>query len=684
MGAALAVLVGLVLWGTPMGDWWENASYDYQFRFSSRAVTNQVVLVQMDNQAYKDLHLERYDPLKPGSVPWDRNVHTALLNHLADGGASLVAMDVFFIRTNDPVTDRALAAALRRQKNAVIAGTIVRKVNPMAYPKVDAMEPTYPADIFLEAVHNHCGIARLDPASDSIVRKQWPFPSPGLTASPQFYSLPWEAALVAGAKLDNSEPRERWLRYYHEGAWARISYSDALEKQPDWFRDKIVFIGNQPQSTVPDKDEIDKFREPFTRWTNESYGGVDINITAFLNLMNRDWLERSPMWAEGIVVALAGILLGGGLCKLRPLPALWTTAGVAVAVTLGSVSWSYFGNHWFPWLVIVLGQAPFALGWAVFMPAFHRVEETLTIATMIKEYRSAQTGKPVPKPSPKTPAAELPDTPDYELFDPPFGEGAYGKVWVVRNAVQQWQALKVIYLSKFDNNTDPFDREFNGISRYKPVSDKHPGLLRVDFVTRKREGYFYYVMELGDALNPGWERNPSSYKPRDLASVRAKAENRRLPVRECVRIGIALSDALEFLHQQGLTHRDIKPQNIIFVKGQPKLADVGLTAEIRPADAERTFVGTPGYMPPQPERPGTAQADIYALGMVLYVMSTGRPPTLFPEIATTLIQEPETANFLPFNNIILKACDPDCARRYQSAAELKDALKELEKTITGA
>ena len=54
-GAVLAVLIGLVLWGTPIGDWWENASYDYQFRFSSRAVTNQVVLIQLDNQAYQDM-----------------------------------------------------------------------------------------------------------------------------------------------------------------------------------------------------------------------------------------------------------------------------------------------------------------------------------------------------------------------------------------------------------------------------------------------------------------------------------------------------------------------------------------------------------------------------------------------------------------------------------------------------
>lgn len=680
-GAALAVLVGLVLWGTPIGDWWQNASFDYQFRFSSRAVSNQVVLVQMDNQSYYDLHQDRPDSPK-GWRPWDRELHARLLTKLADGGASMAVMDIFFVKTNDPAIDKKLSDALARQKNAVL----MAKVAGVEELKrdVQAMQPILPVDEFLQAARTNWGIAWQSPDLDSIVRKQWPFPSPGPSPFPQFYSLPWKAALLAGAKLDNAQPRERWLRYYHEGAWTRMSYDYALsDKLPAaFFRDKIVFIGNQPEYTAPDKKEDDKFRTPFTRWTNESYGGVDINITAFLNLMNGDWLERPPWWAEAMVVILAGVLLGGGLCRLRPLPAIWTAVGVAVAVTLGSVSWSYFGNHWFPYLVIAIGQIPVALAWAIFMPAFHRVEETLTIATMVKELRSARAGQPAaPKPRTKTPPAELPDTPDYELFDPPFGEGAYGKVWIVRNAVGQWQALKVVYLSKFDNNTDPFDREFNGISRYKPISDKHPGLLRVDFVTRKREGYFYYVMELGDALAPGWERNPSTYKPRDLASIRARAENRRLPLPECIRIGIALSDALEFLHQQGLTHRDIKPQNIIFVKGHPKLADVGLTAEIRPEDAERTFVGTPGYMPPQPERPGTAQADIYALGMVLYVMSTGRPPTLFPEIATTLIQEPETANFLPFNNIILKACDPDCTRRYQSAAQLRDALKELEKSL---
>src|SRR2546423_5788019 len=153
------------------------------------------------------------------------------------------------------------------------------------------------------------------------------------------------------------------------------------------------------------------------------------------------------------------------------------------------------------------------------------------------------------------------------------------------------------------------------------------------------------------------------YKPRCLASLRAEAEGRRLPARDCVQIGLTLAEALDFLHRQGFTHRDIKPQNIIFVNGAPKLADVGLVGEFGPSDAEATRVGTPGYMPPSPEPPGTPQADIYALGMMLYVISTGRDPALFPDLSTTLLERTGHADFLRLNAIITRSCQPDRAQR---------------------
>jgi eukaryotic-like serine/threonine-protein kinase len=160
--------------------------------------------------------------------------------------------------------------------------------------------------------------------------------------------------------------------------------------------------------------------------------------------------------------------------------------------------------------------------------------------------------------------------------------------------------------------------------------------------------------------------------------VRLAAPNKRLPALECVRIGLALCEALDFLHGERLTHRDIKPQNIVFVGGRPKLADVGLIAEIRQDPREGTMVGTVGYMVMPPEPPGTVQADIYALGMVLYVIWTGREPDHFPQISTTLALKGEVDEFLKFNAVILKACQPVVERRFQSAREMAEALRELE------
>ncbi len=653
LGAALAVLCGLLLWQAPAGEPWVNASYDYLFWFGTHAATNQVTLVLMDNEAFAQFH-------QPRGQPWDRALHAELLNKLAADGCALVVFDSFFRATNDPVKDEALAAAMRRQGRVVLMAEQAQ----VTHPTFSGSQPVLPADFFLNAAGTNWGVAWLNPDLDSIVRRHWPFPSLG-----PYPSLAWTAARLAGATL-NTLPQAQWLRYYgRDGAWTTMSYQFALTQPTNYFRHQIVFIGTQPHTTMPNGDE-DKFLTPYTRWTNEASGGVEIQVTEFLNLMNHDWLRRPVWWMELLTLTGAGILLGGIWWRLRLLTACLGAAGVAFAVALGGISLSYFSNYWFPWLVIAGGQVPCALAWAVGLKIY-RTQKAVTLYNQTAGAKS-------------DPLETAPKIPGYEIIHPPFGRGAYGQVWLARNQRGQWRALKVIYLAKFDQNLDPYEREFKGISRYQPVSDQHPGLLRVDFVSEKLDGYFYYVMELGDALEPGWEHNPAAYKPRDLLGERARAPGRRLPVRECLRIGLALTDALDFLHRQALTHRDIKPQNIIFVNGQPKLADLGLISEIRPPDQEHTWVGTPGYMPPPPERPGTAQADIYALGMMLYVLSTGSNPTFFPEIATSLVDASRPADFFPLNTIILKACQPDCAERYATAAEMRHALLATQAILEAA
>jgi CHASE2 domain-containing sensor protein len=645
-GAALAVLVGLVLW-TPLGDAWTSGSYDYLFRFSTYSATNQVVLVLMDNEAYSELGQSR-------GVPWDRAIHTKLLNKLADDGVALVVLDTRFSKPN-ATTDAAMAEAFHRLPNAVLAAGQSKP----EHPGIESARALPPQEIFLNSSRNNWGVAWLNPEKDGIVRHHWPFPDPG-----PYPSLPWTAAKSMGAHLD-ATPSQKWIRYYgFEKTWVSFSYHLALQQNPGYFRGKIVFIGNKPRTPLFDSEE-DEFQAPMS----ETVGGVEILVTEFLNLMNHDWLRRMPDPVEALLLIFSGTVLGLSLCAWQRRWRTLMLAFIAAVVFLyAGILLSEFSNYWFPWLIVIGGQLPCALAWALAVPKKVSVaEKTMVMArdTIVLSF----------------PDDESPDAPDFELFNPPVGQGAYGKVWIVRNAIGQWQALKAIYQSKFGDNTRPYEAEFHGLQKYKPVSEKHPGLLRIEMVSKmKSEGYFYYVMELGDAQVEGWEKNPPSYKPRDLDNMRKQAPGRRLPVAECVRVLTILADALDFLHRQGLIHRDIKPSNVIFVNNRPKLADIGLVADIRPEDYNNTLVGTPGYMPLHPEKPGTVQADIYALGMVLYVISSGKDPAFFPEISATLMERTGNEEFIRLDAIILKACQPDTAQRYQTTAQMLKDLQALAKT----
>jgi len=270
-----------------------------------------------------------------------------------------------------------------------------------------------------------------------------------------------------------------------------------------------------------------------------------------------------------------------------------------------------------------------------------------------------------------------PAIPDYELLRP-IGRGAYGEVWLVRSVTGTYRAAKIVYRKTFEE-ARPFEREFVGIQRFEPVSRSQENQISILHIGRNETaGYFYYVMELADDAgtdesSPGSPVtvNPATYQPKTLKEVLSRRG--RLPPQDCLKLAVSLSNALGHLHEHGLIHRDVKPSNIIFVNGQPKLADIGLVSRI---DATHSFVGTEGYMPP--EGPGSPAADLYSLGKVLYEAATGRNRAEFPLLPADFESLADRASVLELNEIVLKACADNRARRYASAAEMRGELLLLQ------
>lgn len=251
------------------------------------------------------------------------------------------------------------------------------------------------------------------------------------------------------------------------------------------------------------------------------------------------------------------------------------------------------------------------------------------------------------------------------------GRGSYGEVWLARNMMGSYRAVKIVYRHTFAD-ARPFERELAGIRKFEPISRAHEGLVDVLHAGLSQEGgYFFYIMEVGDDVKTGQEIDPANYVPKTLA--KEIAIHGKLPYDACLRLGLSLTSALAHLHNHGLAHRDVKPPNIIFVNGAPKLADIGLVTDI---GGTASYVGTEGFIPP--EGPGTAQADIYGLGKVIYEMSTGRDRQDFPALPDDLDASPEAARFLELNEVIVKACHQDVAKRYGSAREMHADIAVLE------
>lgn len=252
---------------------------------------------------------------------------------------------------------------------------------------------------------------------------------------------------------------------------------------------------------------------------------------------------------------------------------------------------------------------------------------------------------------------------DYELLD--FcAEGGFGEVWRARGFDGRIVALKIVGTQY---RGDAWKSELKGIQTYQQTVPAHPNLLQI-FHVGEAENCFYYTMELADSLSE------AGYCADTLAE-RLK-RNGRLNADETLKLVGSLLSGVEALHASGLVHRDIKPANILWVKGVPKLADVGLVRD--PAHTVSRG-GTPAFFPPERGSSGSPADDFYALSMVAYCALTGFGPERFPEIPTNL----PMSEYAVLRNVFMRGCGSKAEERFHSAEEFREALTVPVSTARG-
>jgi serine/threonine-protein kinase len=164
-------------------------------------------------------------------------------------------------------------------------------------------------------------------------------------------------------------------------------------------------------------------------------------------------------------------------------------------------------------------------------------------------------------------------------------------------------------------------------------------------------------------------------------------EDKKLPIERAIKIALGICDALDYMHKRGIVHRDLKPENVMVDESDNiKLIDFGIAMK---EDARRlTFVnlsatlGTPDYISPEQVKGqrGDQRSDIYALGIMLYEMLTGRVPFIGPNPLAVMnervLNEPTAPRELnreispQLEEILYRALERDPRHRYATAHEM--------------
>lgn len=259
----------------------------------------------------------------------------------------------------------------------------------------------------------------------------------------------------------------------------------------------------------------------------------------------------------------------------------------------------------------------------------------------------------------------------YQLLEP-LGEGGMATVYRgFDTRLERPVAIKVI---RTDYNREPeflkrFEREARALAQLN-----HPHIVKVLDVG-EHDGVPFVVMEF---LGGGTLRNR-------IGQPLAPAEAARLI--------LPIARALEYAHQLGVIHRDVKPANILLTdRGEPSLSDFGIAKilerrETTELTATGMGVGTPDYMAPEQwQGRASPQSDLYALGVVLYELLTGRRPYVADTPVAVLLKHasdplPPPRQFVPglpvaVEQVLVKALAKKPEDRYASMGAFADALEQ--------
>ncbi|MDX2475586.1 MAG: protein kinase [Candidatus Krumholzibacteria bacterium] len=270
-----------------------------------------------------------------------------------------------------------------------------------------------------------------------------------------------------------------------------------------------------------------------------------------------------------------------------------------------------------------------------------------------------------------------------------LGKGGMGEVYRARDTKLGRDVAIKILPAALANDTERlarFEREAKTVAGLN-----HPHIVTLFSVEQEGDQH-YITMELVEGR-----------------TLSAEITKEGLPFDRFLEYGIAMADAVASAHRQGITHRDLKPDNIMINgEGRLKVLDFGLAKlheEEQPFDQQETIaaaqvmtaegkiLGTPAYMSPEQAegKPADNRSDVFALGILLYEMATGLRPfigdTPMSTITAILRDTPSSVTNLNqrlprhLGRIVKRCLEKDPDRRYQTALDVKNELEGLREEV---